>query len=160
MCVRSLTSFLDLRLGVAPGSVHVLLPPARVAASEPCWEMSAGCNPHEYDAVFTSKYARKTAKKLRRSGLDETAGRMVDVLANHGHLPSRQARTHCGSSRGQCTRSGSECCRWSLLSGVDERNGSSGSLEGSVLGIDLEGGAGLGELDRHPYVSDVLLQSW
>ena len=49
--------------------------------------MSACCNPHEYDAVFTSKYARKTAKKLRRSGLDETAGRMVDVLTNHGHLP-------------------------------------------------------------------------
>ena len=46
--------------------------------------MSACCNPHEYDAVFTSKYARKTAKELQTSGLDDTARRMVDFLDAQG----------------------------------------------------------------------------
>ncbi len=46
--------------------------------------MPACCDPHEYDAVFTSKYARRTARKLRTSGLDETAQGMVDFLDGQG----------------------------------------------------------------------------
>lgn len=46
--------------------------------------MSSCCNPDEYDEVFTSKYARRTAKKLRAAGLDETAGRMVDFVSDQG----------------------------------------------------------------------------
>lgn len=46
--------------------------------------MAACCNPHEYDAVFTSKYARRTAKKLQSSGLGETAERLVDFLDGQG----------------------------------------------------------------------------
>jgi hypothetical protein len=46
--------------------------------------MSGCCDPHEYDAVFTSKYARRTARKLRASGLDDTAARMVDFVVGQG----------------------------------------------------------------------------
>ena len=46
--------------------------------------MAACCDPHEYDAVFTSKYARRTARKLRTSGLDDTAARMVDFVVTQG----------------------------------------------------------------------------
>lgn len=46
--------------------------------------MSSCCSRHEYDAVFTSKYARRTAKKLKASGLDETAGRMANFLSGEG----------------------------------------------------------------------------
>lgn len=46
--------------------------------------MSACCDPHEYDSVFTTKYARRTARKLRASGLDDTAARMVDFAAGQG----------------------------------------------------------------------------
>lgn len=46
--------------------------------------MSACCDPSEYDVVFTSKYARRTAKSLRESGLDDTAAKMVDFLTEQG----------------------------------------------------------------------------
>jgi magnesium-protoporphyrin O-methyltransferase len=46
--------------------------------------MPACCDPGEYDVVFTSKYARKTASSLRKSGLDDTAARMADALAEQG----------------------------------------------------------------------------
>ncbi len=46
--------------------------------------MPACCDPREYDAVFTSRYARRTARKLRSSGLDDTAQRMVDFLDGQG----------------------------------------------------------------------------
>lgn len=46
--------------------------------------MPACCDPHEYDAVFTSKYARRTARKLQDSGLDDTAQSMVDFLDRQG----------------------------------------------------------------------------
>lgn len=46
--------------------------------------MPACCDPGEYDGVFTSKYARRTAKALRKSGLDDTARRIADFLAGRG----------------------------------------------------------------------------
>ncbi len=46
--------------------------------------MPACCDPSEFDAVFTSKYAAQTARKLRSSGLDDTARRMVDFLVDVG----------------------------------------------------------------------------
>jgi len=46
--------------------------------------MPACCDPSEFDAVFTSKYAAQTARKLRSSGLDDTARRMVDFLEDVG----------------------------------------------------------------------------
>lgn len=46
--------------------------------------MAACCNPGDYDVVFTSKYARKTAKSLRESGLDDTATKMADFVTEQG----------------------------------------------------------------------------
>lgn len=46
--------------------------------------MSSCCDPHEYDAVFNSKYARRTASTLRDSGLDDTAQGMVGFLDSQG----------------------------------------------------------------------------
>ncbi|MCZ3387774.1 MAG: SAM-dependent methyltransferase [Actinomycetia bacterium] len=46
--------------------------------------MAACCDPGEYDVVFTSKYARRTAKSLRESGLDDTAAKMVDFVTEQG----------------------------------------------------------------------------
>lgn len=46
--------------------------------------MPACCDPGEYDVVFTSKYARRTAKSLRKSGLDDTATKMADFLTDQG----------------------------------------------------------------------------
>lgn len=46
--------------------------------------MSACCDPREYDTIFTSRYARRTAGSYRRSGLDDTAERMVGFLASQG----------------------------------------------------------------------------
>lgn len=46
--------------------------------------MAACCDPGEYDAVFTSKYAQQTAKKLRKSGLDDTAALMADFVTEQG----------------------------------------------------------------------------
>ena len=43
--------------------------------------MTACCDPDEYGAVFTSKYARRTAKSFRASGLDDTATKMADCIA-------------------------------------------------------------------------------
>ena len=46
-----------------------------------------------------------------------------------------------------------------LLVGVDERERCGGADAGAVVGLDVEAGAGLGQLDRHPDVADVLLQA-
>lgn len=46
--------------------------------------MTACCDPGEYDDVFTSKYARRTAKSFRVSGLDDTAEKMADFLVTQG----------------------------------------------------------------------------
>lgn len=46
--------------------------------------MASCCDPGEYDVVFTSKYARRTAKTLRESGLDQTAAKMADFLTDQG----------------------------------------------------------------------------
>lgn len=46
--------------------------------------MAACCDPDEYDTIFTSRYARRTAGSFRRSGLDDTAERMVGFLASQG----------------------------------------------------------------------------
>lgn len=46
--------------------------------------VTACCDPGEYDVVFTSKYARKTAKSLRKSGLDATAAKMADFVTEQG----------------------------------------------------------------------------
>ncbi len=46
--------------------------------------MTACCDPAEYDDVFTSKYARRTAKSFRASGLDDTAAKMADFAADQG----------------------------------------------------------------------------
>ena len=46
--------------------------------------MAACCDPAEYDDVFTSKYARRTAKSLRASGLNDTATKMADFVTEQG----------------------------------------------------------------------------
>ncbi len=46
--------------------------------------MAACCDPDEYDVVFTSKYARQLAKKLRVKGLDNTAAKMADFVTEQG----------------------------------------------------------------------------
>lgn len=46
--------------------------------------MAACCDPDEYDVVFTSKYARQLAKKLRVKGLDDTAAKMADFVTEQG----------------------------------------------------------------------------
>jgi magnesium-protoporphyrin O-methyltransferase len=46
--------------------------------------MTACCDPAEYDDVFTSKYARRLAKSLRASGLDDTAAKMADFATDQG----------------------------------------------------------------------------
>ena len=46
--------------------------------------MTACCDPAEYDDVFTSKYARRLAKSLRSSGLDDTAAKMADFATDQG----------------------------------------------------------------------------
>ena len=46
--------------------------------------MSRCCDPREYDVVFTDRYARRTARRLRDSGLDDIAGQMVDFLTKQG----------------------------------------------------------------------------
>jgi Methyltransferase domain len=46
--------------------------------------MAGCCNPREYDDVFTPSYAGRTARKLTKSGLDDTARRMVEFLDDQG----------------------------------------------------------------------------
>ncbi|MEO8107013.1 MAG: methyltransferase domain-containing protein [Actinomycetes bacterium] len=46
--------------------------------------MTACCDPGEYDDIFTSKYARRTAKSLRTSGLNDTASKMADLVTEQG----------------------------------------------------------------------------
>lgn len=72
--------------GNPPGCQRVVEHPALSpsCAGPDTGQMPACCDPHEYDAVFTSKYATRTARKLRTSGLDDMAGRMVGFLAHQG----------------------------------------------------------------------------
>jgi 2-polyprenyl-3-methyl-5-hydroxy-6-metoxy-1,4-benzoquinol methylase len=42
------------------------------------------CDPGGYDEVFGAGFARRTARRYRRRGLDPTAGRLVDFLAADG----------------------------------------------------------------------------
>jgi magnesium-protoporphyrin O-methyltransferase len=42
------------------------------------------CDSHEYDETFGGSFARRMAKRYRRRGLDPTAGRLVDFLADEG----------------------------------------------------------------------------
>lgn len=46
--------------------------------------MTGCCDPREYDDVFTEDYARRKARQYLDSGLDDTAGRMVDFLLDQG----------------------------------------------------------------------------
>jgi magnesium-protoporphyrin O-methyltransferase len=46
--------------------------------------MTGCCDPRGADEVFTARYARKSARKLRTSGLDDTATRMVEYLVAGG----------------------------------------------------------------------------
>jgi 2-polyprenyl-3-methyl-5-hydroxy-6-metoxy-1,4-benzoquinol methylase len=46
--------------------------------------MTGCCDPRDCDAVFTPDYARRTARKLRTTGLDDTATRMVEYLVAGG----------------------------------------------------------------------------
>ncbi len=46
--------------------------------------MTGCCDPRGCDAVFTPGYARRTARKLRTTGLDDTATRMVEYLVAGG----------------------------------------------------------------------------
>src|SRR3990172_8238425 len=56
------------------------------------------------------------------------------------------------------TRALLERGRGHLLLRVEERDRRRGADERAVLGLDVELGPRLGELDRHPHVADVLLQ--
>ena len=42
------------------------------------------CDPREFDAVFTDRYARRTARRFENAGLDVTARGMVEFLAGQG----------------------------------------------------------------------------
>ena len=46
--------------------------------------MTGCCGPRGIDEVFTTRYASRSARKLRSSGLDDTATRMVEVLVSGG----------------------------------------------------------------------------
>lgn len=46
--------------------------------------MTSCCQPGGYDEVFGPRFARLTASRYRKRGLDRTARRMVDWLAGHG----------------------------------------------------------------------------
>ncbi len=46
--------------------------------------MPSCCNPRGCDRFFGRRFARRVAKKYRRKGLDDTAQRMVDFLAERG----------------------------------------------------------------------------
>lgn len=46
--------------------------------------MAGCCDPRGYDKVFGAGFAKRTAKKYRRRGLDPAARRMVDFLAAEG----------------------------------------------------------------------------
>lgn len=46
--------------------------------------MAACCDPRGCDRVFDSRYARRTAARYRRRGLDRTARWMVEQVTQHG----------------------------------------------------------------------------
>jgi 16S rRNA G966 N2-methylase RsmD len=46
--------------------------------------MGSCCNPRGCDAFFGERFARRSAKRYRKRGLDKTARRMVELLAARG----------------------------------------------------------------------------
>src|SRR5918999_6367206 len=46
--------------------------------------MASCCNPRGCERFFGKRFARRVARKYRRKGLDDTAQRMVDFLAERG----------------------------------------------------------------------------
>jgi 2-polyprenyl-3-methyl-5-hydroxy-6-metoxy-1,4-benzoquinol methylase len=46
--------------------------------------MAGCCDPNGYDDVFGERFARRSARRYRRRGLDATATRMVELLAADG----------------------------------------------------------------------------
>lgn len=46
--------------------------------------MAGCCDPHGYEEMFGTRFARRVAKRYRRRGLDRTATRLVDFLVPDG----------------------------------------------------------------------------
>lgn len=46
--------------------------------------MPGCCDPYGFDQVFTSRFARRNARRYRRRGLDRAATRMVDFVERQG----------------------------------------------------------------------------
>jgi 2-polyprenyl-3-methyl-5-hydroxy-6-metoxy-1,4-benzoquinol methylase len=46
--------------------------------------MGSCCDPRGYDRTFDSRFARRTASRYRRRGLDKSARRMVRLVEEHG----------------------------------------------------------------------------
>jgi 16S rRNA G966 N2-methylase RsmD len=46
--------------------------------------MASCCDPRGYDRTFNDRFARRTANRYRRRGLDKTARRMVELIEEHG----------------------------------------------------------------------------
>ena len=46
--------------------------------------MGGCCEPDAYDSTFGAAFSRRLARRYRRRGLDRTATRIVDFLAEHG----------------------------------------------------------------------------
>jgi 2-polyprenyl-3-methyl-5-hydroxy-6-metoxy-1,4-benzoquinol methylase len=44
--------------------------------------MSSCCNPRGYDKTFNTRFARRMANRYRKRGLDKTAKRMVELIAD------------------------------------------------------------------------------
>jgi cyclopropane fatty-acyl-phospholipid synthase-like methyltransferase len=42
------------------------------------------CNPRGCDRMFTARFARRTANRYRKRGLDKTAQRMVELVEQNG----------------------------------------------------------------------------
>jgi 2-polyprenyl-3-methyl-5-hydroxy-6-metoxy-1,4-benzoquinol methylase len=46
--------------------------------------MGSCCDPRGYDRTFNERFARRTANRYRRRGLDKTARRIVQLVEKHG----------------------------------------------------------------------------
>lgn len=46
--------------------------------------MAGCCDPRGYDWMFNDRFARRTANRYRRRGLDKTARRIVSLIEQHG----------------------------------------------------------------------------
>jgi 16S rRNA G966 N2-methylase RsmD len=46
--------------------------------------MASCCDPRGYERMFNDRFARRTANRYRRRGLDKTARRIVDLVEQHG----------------------------------------------------------------------------